>query len=142
MVEHAIRHNTYYVADGRKLRTKHVTVKLPQLCRSAFGLKIIQKLNQIMIRRENRPSPFAPVILKYASSYHYFLCDYQDNNRVVVSQNGTVEQTNDYYAYGGQWGNTSTNQGFQPFKYNGKELDRVHGLDWYDYGARQRRECI
>ena len=22
------------------------------------------------------------------------------------------------------------------FKYNGKELDRVHGLDWYDYGAR------
>ena len=48
-----------------------------------------------------------------------------------------VEQTNDYYAYGGPWGNTSTNQGFQPFKYNGKELDRIHGLDWYDYGARR-----
>ncbi|MCR5076482.1 MAG: RHS repeat-associated core domain-containing protein [Prevotella sp.] len=25
---------------------------------------------------------------------------------------------------------------FQPYKYNGKELDRMHGLDWYDYGAR------
>lgn len=24
----------------------------------------------------------------------------------------------------------------QPYKYNGKELDRMHGLDWYDYGAR------
>ena len=24
----------------------------------------------------------------------------------------------------------------QPYKYNGKELDRHHGLDWYDYGAR------
>ncbi len=24
----------------------------------------------------------------------------------------------------------------QDFKYNGKELDRWHGLDWYDYGAR------
>ena len=24
----------------------------------------------------------------------------------------------------------------QPYKYNGKELDRTHGLDWYDYGAR------
>lgn len=24
----------------------------------------------------------------------------------------------------------------QAYKYNGKELDRMHGLDWYDYGAR------
>jgi RHS repeat-associated protein len=24
----------------------------------------------------------------------------------------------------------------QPYKYNGKELNRTHGLDWYDYGAR------
>jgi len=24
----------------------------------------------------------------------------------------------------------------QPYKYNDKELDRMHGLDWYDYGAR------
>ena len=48
-----------------------------------------------------------------------------------------TEQINHYYPYGGPWGNASTNQGFQPFKYNGKELDRVHGLDWYDYGARR-----
>ena len=34
-------------------------------------------------------------------------------------------------------GTSSTNQGFQPYKYNGKELDRMHGLDWYDYGARR-----
>ena len=25
----------------------------------------------------------------------------------------------------------------QPYKYNGKKLDRHHGLDWYDYGATQ-----
>ena len=24
----------------------------------------------------------------------------------------------------------------QPHKYIGKELDRAHGLDWYDHGAR------
>ena len=24
----------------------------------------------------------------------------------------------------------------QPYKYLGKELDRTHGLDWYDHGAR------
>ena len=38
--------------------------------------------------------------------------------------------------YRGPWGDTSTSQGVQSFKYNGKELDRIHGLDWYDYGAR------
>lgn len=26
---------------------------------------------------------------------------------------------------------------FQPYKYNGKELDKMHGLNTYDYGARQ-----
>ena len=71
------------------------------------------------------------------SFHHYIPRDYQGNNHVVVNGSRTVEQTNDDYAYGGPWGNASYNQGFQPFKYNGKELDRVHGLDWYDYGARR-----
>jgi hypothetical protein len=26
---------------------------------------------------------------------------------------------------------------FQPYKYNGKELDKMHGLNTYDHGARQ-----
>ena len=24
----------------------------------------------------------------------------------------------------------------QPYKYIGKELERTHGLDWYDHGAK------
>ena len=31
----------------------------------------------------------------------------------------------------------STNQSLQPNKYNGKEQDLMHGLNTYDYGARQ-----
>ena len=31
----------------------------------------------------------------------------------------------------------STAADFQPYKYNGKELDKMHGLNTYDYGARQ-----
>ena len=38
-------------------------------------------------------------------------------------------------AFGGLMGE-STGRGTQPYKYNGKELDRMHGLDWYDYSAR------
>jgi RHS repeat-associated protein len=30
-----------------------------------------------------------------------------------------------------------TNASLQPYKYNGKELDLMHGLNTYDYGARQ-----
>ena len=75
----------------------------------------------------------APV---YYANCHYFIHDHLGNNRLVVDGSDNIEQTNNYFPYGGPWGD-STDQGFQPFKYNGKELDRVHGLDWYDYGARR-----
>ena len=67
--------------------------------------------------------------------YHFYITDHQGNIRVVANQNGEVEQVNHYYPYGGLMGE-STNSDHQPYKYNGKELDRHHGLDWYDYGAR------
>ncbi|MCQ2093753.1 MAG: RHS repeat-associated core domain-containing protein [Bacteroidaceae bacterium] len=47
-----------------------------------------------------------------------------------------MTQTTHYYPYGGTLTH-STNQGVQKFKYNGKEFDRTHGLDRYDYSARQ-----
>jgi len=67
--------------------------------------------------------------------YHFYLKDHLGNNRVVVNASGTVEQVNHYYPYGGLMGE-STNGDIQRYKYNGKELDRMNGLDWYDYGAR------
>ena len=68
-------------------------------------------------------------------SYHYYLRDHQGNNRVVLSQSGAVEQVNHYYPFGGLFseGIQTVNQ---PYRYNGKELDREQGLDMYDYGAR------
>ena len=68
-------------------------------------------------------------------TYHYYLQDHLGNNRVVVKQDGTIEQVNHYYPFGGLFGE-STDGDVQRFKYNGKELERMHGLDWYDYGAR------
>ena len=82
------------------------------------------------------PYTHSPYVARYTPSYHYFIRDYQGNNRLVVDGSDNIEQTNNYFPYGGPWGD-STDQGFQPFKYNGKELDRVHGLDWYDYDARR-----
>ncbi len=39
-------------------------------------------------------------------------------------------------------GNLSYEEGFQNYKYNGKEMDRMYGLDWLDYGARMYNPAI
>ena len=68
-------------------------------------------------------------------AYHYYLQDHLGNNRVVCNASGIIEQVNHYYPFGGLFGE-STNGSTQVYKYNGKELERTNGLDWYDYGAR------
>jgi RHS repeat-associated protein len=73
--------------------------------------------------------------------YHYFLKDHEGNNRVVLNQNGTVEQVSHYYPFGGLFGD-NTGGSVQPYLYNGKELDRMHGLDLFDYGARHYDAAI
>ena len=67
--------------------------------------------------------------------YHFYLTDHQGNVRVVADENGTVEETNHYYPFGALFGE-SVDKNKQRYKYNGKELDRLLSLDWYDYGAR------
>jgi RHS repeat-associated protein len=69
--------------------------------------------------------------------YHYYLQDHLGSNRVVVNESGTAEQVTHYYPFGGIIANLSTGQDVQKYKYNGKELDLMHGLNTYDYGARQ-----
>ncbi|WP_321436016.1 RHS repeat-associated core domain-containing protein [uncultured Bacteroides sp.] len=70
-------------------------------------------------------------------TYHYYIQDHQRNNRVVFNQSGTVEQTNHYYPFGMTFGEEIDNSDNR-YKYNDKELDRMHGLDLYDYGARMQ----
>ena len=70
-------------------------------------------------------------------TYHYYTQDHLGNNRAVVNDNGTVEQITHYYPFGGTYADVGLNSSLQPYKYNGKELDRMHGLNWYEYGHRQ-----
>ncbi len=70
----------------------------------------------------------------YTPTYHFYMKDHLGSNRVVASAAGTAEQVNHYYPYGSTfYGETSTDH---RFKYCGKELDRMHGLNWYDSSAR------
>ena len=117
-----------YDANGVKLRTTHVienNTTITDYCGNVIyenGIpdKLLTGYGYISLN-DNK--------------YHYFIRDHQGNNRVVVDLKGIVEEVNHYYPFGGLMANSSTS--IQPYKYNGKELDRKNGLDWYDYGARR-----
>ena len=50
-----------------------------------------------------------------------------DQNRLpMYMQTSTYQQEDYYYPYGGLMGESSGGE-IQPYKYNGKELDRMHG---------------
>ena len=69
-------------------------------------------------------------------TYHYYEKDHLGSIRMVVNENGTVEQVNHYYPFGGVYGDLTYNSELQRNKYIGKEFDHTSGLDWYDHGAR------
>ena len=67
--------------------------------------------------------------------YQFFIKDHLGSTRAVIDQAGACSQTSQYYPYGKLWDDL-WDINTQPNRYNGKELDRMHGLDCYDYGAR------
>ena len=68
--------------------------------------------------------------------FHFYVQDHLGSNVMVLDQNGIEQQTR-YYPFGGIVTHNSTNPDANHNKYTGKEFDRMHGLDWYDYVARQ-----
>ena len=72
-------------------------------------------------------------------AFHYYNQDHLGNNREIVDPSGNVVQVTNYYPFGAPYADdkASLNPDKQQYKYNSKELDRMHGLNTYDYGARQ-----
>ena len=115
-----------YGVDGTKLKTVHKTgstTTTTDYCGNVVYENGVQKL---LLTDEG-------YVTLSDNKYHYYLKDHQGNNRVVINQSGTVEETNHYYPFGGVFASAGN---VQPYKYNGKEYDGKKGLNWYDYGAR------
>lgn len=150
-----------YAADGSKLKVRHFTA-MPNI-----NVNLGSSLNPNatnMINYNNPPTIeyvgnfvfengslsrylFAGGYCTFSTfgdqpAYHYYAQDHLGSNRAVINENGTIEQTTHYYAFGGFFGNAGYNPGFQEYKYNGKEYDNVHDLNWYDYGARNYDPAI
>ena len=70
-----------------------------------------------------------------------YIKDHLGSNRVIVSSIGYIYQGNICYALGGTTA-LSSGQEYQQYKYTDKEYDPMHGLNQYDFGARNYDPAI
>ena len=150
-----------YSASGQKLRAVHYTAK-PNITRT-WGEKPAElTMAQILLAdstdyllggsltmKNGRIDKYlfegGYALASVASSttdnfaFYYYNQDHLGNIREVVNASGSVQQVTNYYPFGAPYADipAATNPDLQPYKYNGKELDKMHGLNTYDYGARQ-----
>jgi RHS repeat-associated protein len=80
--------------------------------------------------------------------YNYYLKDHLGNNRSVITWNGNsystssynISQETNYYPFGMTYPAAFYGDAYsmekQPYKFGGKELDEMHGLNWADFEAR------
>ena len=150
-----------YSAAGQKLRAVHYTAK-PNISRT-WGIKPAELTsNQILqvdstdylmggsltmkngkIDKYFFAGGYAQASVTSATTdnfaFYFYNQDHLGSIREVVDASGAVKQVTNYYPFGAPYADTSAsiNSDFQPYKYNGKELDKMHGLNTFDYGARQ-----
>ncbi len=75
--------------------------------------------------------------------YYYYLKDHLGSNRVVLRNDGYIAETSNYYPSGMRFGESVVSGGsVQPYRHIGKEMQSMHGLNWYDNGARMRQVDI
>ena len=149
-----------YTAEGEKLMVTHTTaapgISVAMGSTHHLTQNEILSTDSISYIGDLRICNGIPDMLRYGGGYislrdkstakpviavHYYNYDHLGNVRDVVSEDGTVEQANDYYPFGATYGNGSS-EDIQPYKYCGKELDRMYGLDTYDHGARQNYSIL
>ena len=68
-------------------------------------------------------------------NYYHYQKDSRGSVRTVIDGAGRIVERNDYYPYGMLMNGVS--KSVQPYKFGGKELDRIGGINHYDFHARQ-----
>ena len=123
----------YYAADGTKLqeiRTVSGTAMKIDWC----GDLVIEKVGSGTRTAKRLRLDGAYVDLTQTTPVpRHFVRDHLGSTRAVVSDLGTVLETDDFYPLGGPLPTTTT---IQPEKYQGKEWNTAASFNVYDFGAR------
>lgn len=144
-----------YAPDGTKLRTTHTVTERPvtdpsegipgvdfPLRPPLYMARYDTEYNGATVYKDGKlamrlfAGGYASFGEDTGTEFCFYTKDHLGNNRAVADGSGAVRQITHYYPFGGVYGDTGLNPSLQPYKYNGKELDRTHGMDWYDYGAK------
>ena len=74
------------------------------------------------------------------TSWNYYVTDHLGSTRMVVDSNDSIRETINYYPFGSEMQMTNpallTGGTSHPYRFTGKELDRLTSLNMYDFGAR------
>ena len=126
-----------YTANGTRLRTVHLQKKNGVWLKDSTDYYGNLQLKNGALNKYLFSGGYLSFSNGAVNDCHYYVQDYQGSNRMVVNKSGTTEQVTHYYPYGGVIGGIEIGANVQPYKFEGKELDRTYGLDWYDIHARQ-----
>lgn len=135
-----------YTPDGRKLSSRHVAF-IPE---GNGGYRLISSTDLYvdgLVLRGGKPLMWlfdgGYVDLDANGSptgWNYYVADHLGSTRMVVGSDNTVKETINYYPFGSEMRMEDpaqmTGDFLQPYRFTGKELDRVNGLNMYDFGAR------
>ena len=149
-----------YTADGVKLKTIHRTAvdgieavgSSPELSEqnthhkdSTLYVGAYEISTGLKRCKYNFANGYVDISGAYVQSYNYFAKDHLGNVRHVAynipNRKSSILQKNNYYPFGGLH-NEEDNRLSQNKLYNGKEYDPMHGLNLYDYSARQYDAAI
>ena len=92
-----------YLADGSKLRTVYTVNGLSDMLTYCGNVVYEGDVRKFLLTGEG-------YVTLADNKYHYYMQDHQGNNRVVIDQNGAVEEVNHYYPFGGVFASTSSVQ--------------------------------
>ena len=138
-----------YDDTGTKLRTLHRVASVPVAVPGSQGPALTETVTDYCAGFVYEDSTLTRInldgaYLSYTGAdgsrlttpeYHFYLRDHLGNNRVDVAADGRICQVTDYYPYGLPMA-SSRNTAAQRWLFGGKELDRISGLDLYDFEAR------
>lgn len=127
-----------YSADGKKVRRKTWTY------RDNGALPSVEHFTDYVRNLVYQDNTLKTVLFEGGfidatdGSRHFFITDHQGNIRVVTDASGTIEQTNDYTPFGGEFNEIATgvNPGLD-HRFGGKEKDAsLPSSPIYDFSAR------
>ena len=144
----AIKKTVYndYTPDGMKLYTNHVSY-IPRGNGSYSRISIKDQYVDGLILRGD-----TSLLWRFSGGYvelnangtptswNYYITDHLGSTRMVVDSNNNIKETINYYPFGSEMkmenpalltGGTS-----HPYRFTGKELEKVNSLNMYDFGAR------